>query len=153
MSQELDKDAVVKTLNKILEIELGGVVCYTHYSLMVYGYNRIPIVSWFREQANSCLMHANEAGEMVTGLGEHPSLTIGPLLETHKHDIRDILLESLEIEKKSIVHYKNLLELTKDKSILLEEYARRMIAEEELHCIEVDKMLRKPGDISTFAHE
>lgn len=34
-------------LNRImeLELELAGVVKYTHYSLMVYGYNRIPIVS------------------------------------------------------------------------------------------------------------
>jgi bacterioferritin len=150
--QEFDKAAVVKTLNKILEMELATVVCYSHYSLMVYGYTRIPIISWFRAQAATSLTHANEAGELVTGLGEHPSLTIGPLLETHKHDIRDILMESLEIEKKTLVLYKNLLELTKDKSVLLEEYARRLIAEEEAHCMEVDKMLRKPGDIGTYSH-
>jgi bacterioferritin len=149
--QEIDKVAVVKVLNKILEMELATVVCYSHYALMVYGYTRIPIVSWFREQASTSLMHANEAGELVTGLGEHPSLTIGNLLETHKHDIRDILLESLEIEKKTLVLYKNLLELTKDKSVMLEEYARRLIADEEAHCMEVDKMLRKPGDIGTFS--
>ncbi|HLU69943.1 MAG TPA: bacterioferritin, partial [Fibrobacteria bacterium] len=35
-----NKDAVVRALNKILELELAGVVRYTHYSLMVYGYNR-----------------------------------------------------------------------------------------------------------------
>lgn len=148
---ELDKNAAVKVLNNILEMELAAVVCYTHYSLMVYGYNRIPIVSWFREQATSSLTHANEAGEMVTGLGEHPSLTIGPILETHKHDIRDILQESLAIEKKTLDLYKQLLELTKDKSVMLEEYARKMIAEEETHCMEVDKMLRKPGDIGSYA--
>ena len=41
---------------------------------------------------------ANEAGELVTHLGDHPSLKIGALLETHKHGINDILLESLEAE-------------------------------------------------------
>ena len=152
MSQELDKAAVVKVLNKILEAELSAVVCYTHYSFMVYGYTRIPIVSWLREQANSSLAHANEAGELVTGLGAHPSLNIGALLETQKHDIRDILLESLELEKRGLADYKELLELVKDKSVMLEEYARRMIAEEETHCMEVDKMLRKPGDIHSFGH-
>jgi bacterioferritin len=119
---------------------------------MVYGYNRIPIVSWLRNQAEKSLKHANEAGELITSLGEHPSLTIGSLLETHKHDIRDILLESLDIEKKSIELYKNLLVLVKDKSVLLEEYARKMIAEEEAHCSEVDKMLRKPGDVESFSN-
>ncbi len=149
---EIDKKAVVKVLNSIMEMELAAVVCYTHYSLMVYGYNRIPIVSWLREQATSSLTHANQAGEMVTGLGEHPSLNIGSILETHKHDIRDILLESLTVERKTLDLYKELLELTKDKSVMLEEYARTMIAEEESHCMEVDKMLRKPGDIDAFSH-
>ena len=39
------QDKVVKLLNRILELELAGVVRYTHYSLMVFGYNRIPIIS------------------------------------------------------------------------------------------------------------
>jgi bacterioferritin len=32
----------------------------------------------------------------------------------------------------------------------LEEYARKMIAEEERHVGEVNKMLRKPGEITQF---
>ena len=42
---ELNRDRVVELLNRILEAELAGVVRYTHYSFLVYGYNRIPIVS------------------------------------------------------------------------------------------------------------
>src|SRR6187549_3459438 len=151
MSEEnFDKAAAVKLLNQIMEAELAGVVRYTHYSLMVFGHNRIPIVSWLRNEANTCLMHANEAGELVTHFGEHPSLKIGPLLETHKHGINDILLESLEAEKKGLELYKQLLDLVRDRSVLLEEYARKMIAEEETHLGEVNKMLRKPGEITQF---
>jgi bacterioferritin len=145
--QELDKTAVVTLLNKILEDELAGVVRYTHYSLMVFGHSRIPIISWLRDQATTGLAHAHAAGELVTHFGEHPSLKVGTLLETHKHEINDILRESLEVEKTATEMYKELLELVRDKSVLLEEYARRMIAEEELHCGEVIKMLRKPGDL------
>lgn len=145
-----DKAAAVKLLNQIMEAELAGVVRYTHYSLMVYGHNRIPIVSWLRNEANTCLSHANEAGELVTHFGEHPSLKIGSLLETHKHGISDILVESLEAEKTGLTLYKQLLDLVIDRSVLLEEYARRMIAEEELHIGEVNKMLRKPGEITEF---
>ena len=145
-----DKAAAVKLLNQIMEAELAGVVRYTHYSLMVFGHNRIPIVSWLRNEANTCLSHANEAGELVTHFGEHPSLKIGGLLETHKHGTNDILLESLEAERSGLVLYKQLLDLVRDRSVLLEEYARRMIAEEELHVGEVNKMLRKPGDITQF---
>lgn len=148
--QNFDKTAAVKLLNQIMEAELAGVVRYTHYSLMVFGHNRIPIVSWLRNEANTCLTHANEAGELVTHLGEHPSLKIGALLETHKHGISDILLESLEAENAGLVLYRQLLDLVRDRSVLLEEYARRMIAEEELHVGEVNKMLRKPGEITRF---
>lgn len=144
---DVEKDKVTHLLNRILEMELAGAVRYTHYSLMVYGYNRIPIVSWLREQAAESLMHAQQAGEMITSLGEHPSLGIGPLLETHKHDIGDILRESLDHERAGIHLYRELLALVEGKSVWLEEYARQMISQEETHAFEVDKMLRRPGDL------
>lgn len=146
-----DKDAAIALLNEILETELAGVVRYTHYSLMVFGHNRIPITSWLRSEASTCLSHANEAGELVTHFGGHPSLKIGALLETHKHGINDILIESLEAEKAGLALYKKLLDLVVGRSVMLEEYARKMISEEELHLGEVNKMLRKPGEISQFA--
>jgi bacterioferritin len=151
--QDFDKKAVVALLNEILETELAGVVRYTHYSLMVFGHSRIPIVSWLRAEAGNCLSHANEAGEMVTHLGEHPSLRIGALLETQKHGINDILLESLEAEKEGLSLYKRLLELVRDRSVFIEEYARKMISDEEMHLGEVNKMLRKPGEIERFKTE
>ena len=148
--QNLDQAAAVALLNEILETELAGVVRYTHYALMVFGYSRIPIVSWLRSEATTCLAHANAAGELVTHFGEHPSLKIGSLLETHKHGINDILLESLEAEKAGLALYQKLLELVRDVSVFLEEYARKQIAEEERHLGEVNKMLRKPGEIARF---
>lgn len=148
--QHLDRDAVISTLNKILEMELAGVVRYTHFSLMVFGYNRIPIVSWLRAQATEALTHAQEAGELITHLGEHPSLSIGPLLETHQHSINEILVESLKEEERGLALYKELLELARHRSVLIEEYARRLISAEEMHIGEVDKMLRKPGDVKAF---
>ena len=142
----IDNIAVIEVLNKILETELAGVVRYTHYSLMVFGYNRIPIVSWMRGQATESLNHAVEAGELITHLNGHPSLGIGPLLETHRHDIGDIMKESLEHEMLALTAYNKLLELVNDQHVMLEEYARRMIALEEMHLGEVQKMLRKPAD-------
>lgn len=151
MSEEkFDRDAAVALLNQIMEAELAGVVRYTHYSLMIFGHNRIPIVSWLRGEASICLEHANEAGELVTHFGEHPSLKIGNLLETHKHGVNDILLESLEAERAGLALYRKLFDLVRDRSVLLEDYARRLIAEEEKHIGEVNKMLRKPGEISQF---
>ena len=146
-----DNKKIIEALNKILELELAGVVRYTHYALMVYGYSRIPIISWLRSQATESLDHANRAGELITNLGGHPSLAIGPLLETHNHDIGNILRESLEHEKISLNSYKELLTLVEGQFVMLEEYAREMLYTEELHLGEVDKMLRNPGDVKPFS--
>lgn len=138
----MNKESVIDALNAILECELAGVVRYTHYSLMVYGHNRIPIVSWLREQASESLTHASQAGEHITTLEGHPSLKIGKLVETEKHSINDILSESLQHEENQVKNLYHLLGLVEGKSVLLEEYAREMIVEEETHISEVKKMMR-----------
>ena len=148
---KIDKDQVVGVLNRLLEAELAGVVRYTHYSFLVFGFGRIPIVSWLREQANESLLHAQQVGEWITTLGAYPSLVIGPLLDSHKHDIAAMLRESLETEANALELYRELLTLVEGRSIALEEFARQMIYIEELHAAEVDKMLRKPGELAAFA--
>lgn len=143
----LDTDAVVQDLNTILEAELAGVCRYLHYSLMVFGHSRIPIVKWMRDQATEGMDHAATAGEHVTTLGGHPSLKIGKLTESHQHDIQQILREALEHERATLDHYYTLLQKVEGKSVWLEEYARDMIRLEEGHIAEVEKMLRRPGDL------
>ena len=149
--REMDKDRVVALLNGILEQELAGVIRYTHYSLLVYGFGRIPIVSWLRDQANESLAHAQQAGEMITLLGAYPSLEVGPLLDSHKHDMGAILRESLESEGQALALYRDLLSAVEGCSVTLEEYGRQMIFAEEVHASEVDKMLRRPGEVAAFA--
>lgn len=141
----IDQQAVVATLNKILEAELAGVVRYTHYSFMVYGYGRIPIVSWLRAQADESLLHAQAAGELITTLGGHPSLGIGKLLETERHDIGDILREAKAHEEDALTLYGDLLRQVEGRNVMLEEHARQQIAAETRHVSDIDKMLRYPG--------
>lgn len=140
--RELDNTKSVELLNSIMEFELAGVVRYTHYSLMVTGPNRIPIVQFFQAQANESLLHAQQAGEILTGLEGHPTLKVASIEETHKHSVADLLKESLNHEAKALELYKKLLETVENASIYLEEYARTMIGQEELHNMEIKKMLR-----------
>jgi bacterioferritin len=128
-----------------MECELAGVVCYTHFALMVTGPNRIPIVDFFKRQATESLAHAQQVGEIQTGLEGHPSLRIAAIEETHRHSVRDILEESLAHERRALDLYKKLLALVADRSVYIEEFARTMIGQEELHCIELKKMLRDYG--------
>ena len=138
----MDKQKVIQSLNNILKLELAGVVKYTHYAFMVQGPYRLPIVQWLRSQAQESLAHAESVGEHITTLGEHPTLKISELLETHKHSTQDILNECLSHERVAIQAYYDLLNNVKDASIMLEEFSRTQIAAEEMHEAELKKMLR-----------
>jgi bacterioferritin len=140
-----DKAAALVVLNRILELELAGVVRYLHYSLMIFGHHRIPICAWLRVQANEGMTHAVLAGEHITTLGGHPSLKIGELLETHKHSVDDILHEARTHEEQGLAEYRKLLSLVQGEggSIMLEEYVRDQIAAEEQHLAEIGKMTRR----------
>jgi bacterioferritin len=146
-AEKIDTEAAIRTLNQILELELAGLVRYMHYSFMIFGHNRIPIVAWLRGQADESQLHAIAAGEHITSLGGHPSLRIGSLLETHKHNVDEILDEALVHEEIGLAAYRELLALVAGRSIMLEEYARAQIAAEEAHLAEIRKMMRKPGSI------
>jgi hypothetical protein len=71
---ELDKQRAVDLLNRILESELAGVVRYTHYAFLVFGHNRIPIVSWLREQAAESLTHAFREQSINRVFDDAPSM-------------------------------------------------------------------------------
>jgi bacterioferritin len=142
-----ENELVIATLNKILELELAGLVRYLHYSFMIFGHNRIPIVGWLRDQAEESKTHATQAGEHITNLGGHPSLKIGSLLETHKHNVDEILAEALAHEEEGLEEYRKLLKQVEGRSIMLEEYAREQISAEEAHLAEIRKMMRRPGSI------
>ena len=138
----MNKKKIIEKLSDIFDLELSGVVRYTHYSLMIFGPNRLPLVDFFKDQATESLAHANLAGEHITGLGGHPPLNINNIKETYKHNIDELLKETLLHEKKAIQVYYDLLSIVENKSVYLEEYARTMIGQEELHALEVERMLK-----------
>lgn len=146
MVDTIDTPKVLAQLDKILELELAGVIRYTHYSFMVRGFGRIPIVSWLRSQADESMLHAHEAGELITHLGGKPSLGIGALLESQTHDTGKILEESLQHEEAALEAYAGLLNIVQSKSVMLEEYASRLISDETRHTGDVRKMLATPTD-------
>tara|TARA_B100000287_G_C20173887_1_gene599386 strand:- start:133 stop:570 length:438 start_codon:yes stop_codon:yes gene_type:complete len=138
----LDTKKVIDVLNTIVQCELSGVVRYTHYALMITGRDRLTLTEYFKAQASESLTHAQEAGELVTGLGGHPSLEISIIEESNKHKAIDLLNESLEHEQNAISLYKELLTVVNGESVYIEEYARGMIKVEEVHGLEIKKMLK-----------
>ena len=140
--ETLDNKVVCEILNRIVEAEMAGVVRYAHSSLMITGPYRLPIVTFLQEQATESLAHALQAGEFITGFDGHPSQRIAEIAENHNHSVQQILEESLEHEEHAVSLYRELLRAVKDKSIMLEEYARGQIGQEEQHAMEIKKMLK-----------
>ena len=142
MDDVIDVERVAPILNEIMLAELAGVIRYTHYSLVITGPNRLPLVDFMNAQAEESLLHARQAGEILTGLGGHPDQGIGAIEESHDHSIETILKESIAHERRALGLYRDLLAVAEDNSIYLEEYARSQIGAEELHVIELNKLLR-----------
>ena len=140
--RDLNTSKVCDILNRIVEMEMAGVVRYAHSSLMVRGPYRIPIVTFLQEQATESLDHALQAGEYITGMDGHPTQKIAHIDESHDHSVLQILMESKEHEEKAVDKYKELLMEVADASIMLEEYARGQIGMEEQHALEIRKMLQ-----------
>ncbi len=146
-SFQFDVDAVVRQLDQILQMELAAVIYYTHYSFMIYGHARIPITAWLRENATESLAHAEEAGQMIMRLHRRPALGLATLPTTSHNTIDEILSESIQREEAGVELYRQLLSLVKDKSVVLEEYATRLVSKEAVHLREMELMLMKhaPG--------
>lgn len=142
MLQQIDNDKVCKFLDKVISHELAGVIRYTHYSIMVTGTARLSLVNFFKQQAAESLTHAQQAGDILTGLGGHPSMKVHHIEESNNHSVENIIQESINHEFEASRLYIDLLNEVKDKSIYLEEYARSMISSEEVHTLEMRKLLR-----------
>jgi bacterioferritin len=143
---DLNRDEAIKVLNEIVELELAGAVRYTQYSLMVFGHARIPIIDWMRGQATEALAHAAKVGEEATALGGRVSLGIAELVGTHHDLVDDMMQEMIVHERRGIALYERLLDVVAGRNVSLEELARQMIRNEELHVAEIEKMLRRRGD-------
>ncbi len=119
-----DTQQFLPVLNEIMKAELAGVVRYTHYSLVITGPNRLPLVDFMKMQASESLLHAQQVGEILTGLGGHPEQGIAPIEESHDHSIETVLRESIEHERRALDLYRQMLELAEGESVYLEEFAR-----------------------------
>lgn len=137
-----DKKKILELLDKALESELSGVVRYLHYSFMIFGPNRIPITKWFRDHATEGMNHAVVVGEKITALGGHATVKVKPVPETNKHNVLEMLKESLEYERETVAQYHELLSVIAG-DVALEEMVRKLINDETQHIEEVEKMIKQ----------
>jgi bacterioferritin len=137
--------ALAEALQDLHSHELSGVVRYFHYAHMIFGANRIPIVSWLKDQATEATDHAWKIGEKMTAMGLHPEMRVEPVPETGKHSVLEVLREALEYERRGLAAYQALLALVlrlAPDDTALEDWVRGFVSAETEHLQEAEKMLR-----------
>src|SRR5262245_61130437 len=100
---------------------------------MIFGANRIPIVSWLKDQATEATDHAWKIGEKMTAMGLHPEMRVEPVPETGKHSVLEVLQEALEYERSGLADYKDLLALVlriAPDDTALEDWVRGFVSAE-----------------------
>jgi bacterioferritin len=139
----MDKQKVIQKLNEAFNYELMGAIRYLHYSFMVFGVRRIPVVEHLREEAEESFGHATKLGEKIAALGGTPSVSISESLKGKIKTVEQILKESLEHEMNAVKMYSDLLKDVQD-DVVLDAFVREFVSEEQSHAEEVEKMLREP---------
>ena len=138
----MDKQKVIQKLNDLLNYELVGALRYLHYSFMVFGVRRIPIVEHLRKEAEESFGHATKLGEKITALGGTPYVSVPESPKGKKKSVEEILKESLKHEMNAVKAYSELLKLVED-DVVLDAFVRDFVSEEQSHVEEVEKMLRE----------
>ncbi len=138
--QELDQNKTVELLNAIISFELAGVVRYTYYSLIAVSSKQIDLVDFFKEQASESLTHAQKVGEILTNLDGQSNLKLASI-DIQKQSMQQLIAASWEHETKALELYKELLGVVEGKNVYIEEFVRKMIAEEGTHSLDIKNML------------
>jgi bacterioferritin len=97
---------------------------------------------FMKSQATESRLQALEVGELLTGLDGIPTVTIQDIGESSPSSVADVLQASLDHELGALAIYQELLAEVADRSVYLEEFSRSQIAAEELHVMELRKLLR-----------
>jgi bacterioferritin (cytochrome b1) len=115
---DLDMEATVEVLNRILHMELSGVMQHFHHR-------------WVSRWLRTSRPRAVAVGQHIASLQGGPAVDIGQLMEDALAGSADILNEALAHEEERLAEYRKLLELVAGRSDGLEAFARTQIAADE----------------------
>ena len=108
----MDKAKLVDKLNQAIGLELGGLLQYNQYAHVLMGTDRKVWYDFFKDTADEALAHARKFAARVTALGGTPAVEPEPIKQTT--DLREMLQNSLDHERRAVQVYTEALELCSD---------------------------------------
>jgi len=108
----MDKPKLIDKLNEAISLELGALLQYNQYSLVVTGRERLVWSDWFHEQSEESFKHARIFGGRVKALGGTPS--VEPEAVKQASDLQEMLENALETEQRAVQLYSEALAFCED---------------------------------------
>ena len=108
----MDKAALIDKLNEAISLELGALLQYNQYSHVLLGEPRRLSADFFKDQTEEALDHARRFASKVVALGGTPSVEPDAVKQTT--DIKEMLRNSLETERRAVRLYTEALALCDD---------------------------------------
>ena len=99
----MDNAKVIDKLNEAIGLELGALLQYNQYALVLLGQERVVWGPFFDEASNEALSHARKFAAKVVALGGTPCCEPIPVKQTN--DLVQMLENSLEVERRAVAVY------------------------------------------------
>ena len=142
----MDKAALIDKLNEAISLELGALLQYNQYHHVLLGEPRRIWAEYFEEQSDEALDHARRFASRVVALGGTPSVEPDAVKQTT--DIREMLRNSLETERRAVKLYTEALAFCDDHAgyrNLLEDQIQTEVEDVE----ELEKYLEQIEKVDT----
>lgn len=116
----LDTDATVDVLNKILHLELNGVMQHLHHV-------------WMSRWLEAFRPRAIAVGQHISDLTGGPMVSVDALMNEAMATADEMIDAARSQDQRRVKEYRKLLELVAGRNVELEAFARAQIAAEECH--------------------
>src|SRR5689334_23101345 len=88
---------LIESLNRVLSLELAGVIQYLQHSFLVTGPEREVFKEFFRDLSGEARDHAATLGDKIVALGGVPTVEPGEIRQAT--ELPDMLRQDLELER------------------------------------------------------
>jgi len=144
----MDKPRLVEKLNQAIALELCALLQYNQYAQVLMGPDRRIWRDFFKESSDHGLKDARTFGSRVVSLGGVPTVEPAPVKQTN--DIREMLTNALELERRLVEVYSEALDIGRDNPAyrnLLEE----QVLHEQTDVEEIEKYLNRIEKVAAAA--
>ena len=129
---------LIDSLNRVLSLELAGVIQYLQHSFLVTGPEREVFREFFRDLSEEAQEHAATVGDKIVALGGVPTVEPGEIRQST--DIGEMLRQDLELERAAMEAYMAAWRACTDAELPTRFLLEERIASEQKHIEEFEKL-------------